>query len=50
LRKKLEERVGGLLAMRTLVASAEAYAQGQAGLEAFSDQVRRLFADRTKNA
>jgi hypothetical protein len=46
LRTLLEDRVGGLLALRTLVDEAAAYAEGRASLHIFSDHVRALFAHR----
>jgi hypothetical protein len=46
LRKALEERVGGLLALRSLVQAAEAYAHGRESLHPFSDRIRTLFTPR----
>ena len=46
LRKELEDRVGGLLALRALVKDAEAYAHGRASPHSFSDRVREVFAPR----
>jgi hypothetical protein len=46
LRAHLESRVGGLLALRELVDSVEAYALGQSTAEELTRQLRALFAGR----
>lgn len=46
LRTALEAQVGGLLALRTLVTSAESYAGGQSDGRAFLQAVRALMAAR----
>jgi hypothetical protein len=44
LRTALEARVGGLLALRSLVAGAEAYAEGNSTEVQLQQKVRALFA------
>ncbi len=43
LRASLESQVGGLLALRTLVSAAAAYAAGSISDDAFTQQVRAIF-------
>lgn len=43
LRTALEHRVGGLLALRSLVEAAESAAAGQSSPEAFAHRVRAIF-------
>ncbi len=43
LRTDLERRVGGLLALRSLVESAEAFAAGKMRSDTFAHEVRSLF-------
>ena len=45
LRALLESRVGGLLALRDLVAAAEAYARGETATEELTRRMRALFVD-----
>ena len=44
LRTRLEQRVGGLLAMRDLVNAMDTYVQGQTSLEDLGKAVRRAFS------
>lgn len=46
LRTNLESRVGGLLALRTLVTSARSYADGESDEGEFLQTVRSVFARR----
>jgi len=46
LRAQLEARVGGLLALRSLVEAAAAYADGHAIAEELTSEVRGIFGDR----
>ena len=50
LRVALEARTGGLLALRTLVAEAEAYATGQNQDAQFLQQVRAIFTAARRNS
>ena len=45
LRAALEREVGGLLALRALVRSAQQYAAGDRTGESFTQEVRALFAN-----
>ncbi len=44
LRTSLEQQVGGLLALRSLVQSAKSYANGKMSGDTFTQQVRAMFA------
>jgi len=44
LRTSLEQQVGGLLALRSLVQAAESYAKGRMSDDAFTQHVRAVFA------
>lgn len=44
LRSALERRVGGVLALKLLVDSAESYASGEQPLDTHADQVRTIFS------
>lgn len=44
MRIDIEERVGGLLALRRLIDSAEEFTQGRMDLDEFAGLVRRLFS------
>ena len=44
LRTSLENRVGGLLSLRSIVVAAEAYAKGDTPEQLFLQQVRAVFA------
>jgi hypothetical protein len=46
LRIRLEDRVGGLLALRHLVKVAESYAMGKSTAEEFTMSVRQLFVNK----
>ena len=46
LRTNLEQRVGGLLKLRSLVEAAGEYANGTLALDAFADRVRASLARR----
>jgi hypothetical protein len=48
LRADLENRVGGILALRTIIRSAEDYATGKTSGEQFMMSVRKVFADRAQ--
>ena len=45
LRGVLEQRVGGLLALRSLVDAAEAYSNGRSTTEEFAREARRIFGE-----
>lgn len=44
LRTDLEKRVGGLLALRSLVDSSESYAEGKINLKDFGDMIKNTFS------
>ena len=44
LRTSLERRVGGLLALRTLIDASDAYFQGETTEEAFTKQIRAILS------